>query len=135
MILYVSTRGGAEAVGFDEAVLQGFAADGGLFVPNSIPMVTAQQLSDWQSHSYPELVFEVLSLYIDESFIPAEDLKRLIGDSYTAFEHSDVLPLVSLEGADGHFVMELFNGPHAIFQRCGHGLVGEHRGLFSSKEK
>lgn len=123
MIRYVSTRGGIEPVDFDEAVLQGFAADGGLFVPDSIPVVTSQQLSDWQNHSYPELVLEFVSLYIDASIIPREDLKRLIGTSYTTFEHSDVLPLVPLECADGILVLELFNGPTLSFKDVAMGLL------------
>ncbi|MCF8109166.1 MAG: hypothetical protein K9J81_09260, partial [Desulfohalobiaceae bacterium] len=59
---YVSTRGGIAPVGFAEAVLKGFAEDGGLFVPAAIPRVSPEQLETWAGLSYPDLAFEVLSL-------------------------------------------------------------------------
>ena len=65
MIKYVSTRGGISPVAFDEAVLSGFAADGGLFVPETIPKITQAQFQSWAELSYPELAFEVLSMFID----------------------------------------------------------------------
>ncbi len=50
MIQYVSTTGGIEPVGFDEAVLRGFAADGGLFVPDEIPVIENQTGSTFRAH-------------------------------------------------------------------------------------
>ena len=47
MIKYVSTKGGISPVNFDEAVLQGFAEDGGLFVPDTIPVVSQEQMEQW----------------------------------------------------------------------------------------
>ena len=46
-IKYLSTKGGVSPVDFDEAVLQGFALDGGLFVPDTIPTITKKQLEEW----------------------------------------------------------------------------------------
>ena len=80
MTRFVSTRGGISPVNFDQAVLQGFAADGGLFVPESIPQVTHEQFEKWAELSFPDLAYELLSLFIDRSIIPAKDLKKLIDD-------------------------------------------------------
>jgi len=53
MSLYHSTLGLAPAVDFETAVLQGFAPDGGLYVPAKLPQVTHQQLEAWKGLSYP----------------------------------------------------------------------------------
>ena len=116
MIKYVSTRGGIPAVNFDEAVLKGFAPDGGLFVPETIPEISEEQLHAWASLSYPSLAFELLSLFIDRSIIPAKDLERLIDDSYSQFESVDVIDVVPLEGDGQPFIMELFHGPTLSFK-------------------
>ena len=42
MTHFVSTRGGVAPVDFETAVLQGFAADGGLFVPETIPQISEE---------------------------------------------------------------------------------------------
>ena len=81
MARFVSTRGSISPVNFDETVLQGFAADGGLFVPESIPQVTRVQFENWAELSFTDLAYELLSLFIDPSIVPATDLKKLIQDS------------------------------------------------------
>ena len=63
-IKYLSTKGGVSPVDFDEAVLQGFALDGGLFVPDTIPTITKKQLEEWSTLNFTELAFKILSLYI-----------------------------------------------------------------------
>lgn len=77
MIRYISTKGSTAPVPFNEAVLQGFAEDGGLFVPDIIPSLTRDQLQAWASLSYPDLVFELLSLFVEDEIIPAGDLRWL----------------------------------------------------------
>ena len=81
MIKYVSTRGGISPVAFDEVVLSGFAADGGLFVPETIPRISKAQFKDWSKLSFTDLAFELLSLFIPRSIIPDADLRILIDDS------------------------------------------------------
>ena len=66
MLQYVSTKGGIPPVDFETAVLQGFAGDGGLFVPEMIPQIPAGQLQEWSKCSFNELAFEILSLFIDQ---------------------------------------------------------------------
>ncbi|MGI9317261.1 MAG: threonine synthase [bacterium] len=123
MIKYASTRGGISPVTFDEAVLQGFAADGGLFVPERIPTVTLEQLQSWADLNYSELAFELLSLFIDRSIIPAEDLERLLDNSYKLFEHPDVISLVPLDHEGGTYIMELFHGPTLSFKDVAMGFL------------
>ncbi len=123
MMKFVSTRGGVDPLAFDEAVLQGFAADGGLFVPEQIPKVNPQQFERWADLGYTDLAFEILSLYIDETIISSEALKDLIERSYSAFEHPDVIGMVP-HSADGRTqIMELFHGPTLSFKDIAMGLL------------
>ena len=123
MIKYVSTRGGISPVAFDEAVLSGFAADGGLFVPETIPKVTQTQFKSWAKLSYPKLAFEILSMFIDRSIIPASDLKKLLDDSYSTFDSPSVIDMVPL-GEDGRtIIMELFHGPTLSFKDVAMGFL------------
>ena len=123
MTRFVSTRGGISPVNFDEAVLQGFAADGGLFVPESIPQVTTEQLENWAGLSFPDLAYELLSLFIDRSIVPASDLKKLIDISFASFEHPQVINVVPY-GSDGRTcIMELFHGPTLSFKDVAMGFL------------
>ena len=123
MIRYVSTRGGISPVTFDEVVLSGFAADGGLFVPEAIPQVTQTQLENWAELSYPDLAFEILSLFIDRSIIPARDLKKLLNDSFRSFESPDVINMVALGDEGIITIMELFHGPTLSFKDVAMGFL------------
>ena len=64
MLKYISNKGGGKAVDFETAILDGFAVDGGLYVPETIPTITLEQLAKWKGLSYTDLAFEILSLYI-----------------------------------------------------------------------
>ncbi|MFT7529951.1 MAG: threonine synthase [Gammaproteobacteria bacterium] len=123
MIQYVSTRGGMPPVNFDEAVLRGFASDGGLFVPETIPKITPEQLRSWATLSYSELAFELLSLFIDGSIIPPADLKKLLNDSYSQFESPNVIEVVPLGDNSYTFIMELFHGPTLSFKDVAMGFL------------
>lgn len=122
MIKYVSTKGGIAPVDFDEAVLSGFAADNGLFVPETIPKVSLAQLQSWAELGYVDLAFEVLSLFIDRSIIPENDLKRLLDDSYSQFDSPDVINMVPLDD-DRTVIMELFHGPTLSFKDVAMGFL------------
>jgi len=123
MTKYVSIRGGISPVPFDEAVLSGFAADGGLFVPEVIPTISKAQFEDWSKLSFAELAFEVLSLFIPRSIIPDTDLKKLIDDSYSSFESPDVIGMVPLTEHGRITVMELFHGPTLSFKDVAMGFL------------
>ena len=123
MIKYVSTKGGISPVSFDEAVLSGFASDGGLFVPEVIPEVSREQLQKWSTLSFTGLAFEVLSLFIPRSIIPSEDLKRLIASSYDSFDSPDVVEMTALSNHDRIVVMELFHGPTLSFKDVAMGFL------------
>ena len=71
---YRSTRGKVEATSFEDVLFSGYAGDGGLFMPESIPVVDRATLEKWKGHSYLELTKEVMSLFIPPEEISTEDL-------------------------------------------------------------
>jgi len=108
---YLSTRGGIQPVRFKDAVMMGLADDGGLLLPESIPVVSSEELESWRSLSYPELAFAIISRFVDD--IPAADLKELINRSYATFSHPQVTPVVR---QDGVYILELFHGVTLAFK-------------------
>lgn len=110
---YVSTRGNAPALSFEDVVLTGLAADGGLYVPETIPEFSDQEIASWKGLSYQELAFQVMSPFVAES-IPEDDLKTLIDASYASFRHPAIVPLV--QTAHNEWIMELFHGPTLAFK-------------------
>ena len=132
---YVSTRGGITPTTFDEAVLQGFAADGGLFVPEKIPAITQQQFTSWATLSYPDLAFEILSLFIEPSIIPPKDLKRILKTSFETFEHPDVMNLVPYDENKRVYMMELFHGPTLSFKDVAMGFLINTLDYFLQRRK
>ncbi len=119
MLQYVSTRGDSPAVDFETAILDGFAGDGGLYVPQTLPKITQQQLAQWKGLSYLELAFEVLSLFIDRSIISESELKGILREAYEPFEKQEIIPLHKLKSRSDTFIMELFHGPTISFKDVG----------------
>ncbi|PWY92658.1 threonine synthase [Aspergillus heteromorphus CBS 117.55] len=113
---YLSTRGASYGLSFEDVVMKGLAADGGLFVPEEIPALPANWESEWRDLSFEELAFRIMSLYISESEIPREDLKDIINRSYATFRHSERTPLVELDGKRNLHLLELFHGPTFAFK-------------------
>merc|ERR1719326_914938 len=127
--LYRTTRGGQQGVPFDEAVLQGLGHDGGLFVPETIPTFSLEELESWRSLSYEEVAYKVMSLYIGPDMIPAADLKDIIKRSYSTFRPPDAEPMHlphsdDVNGrvtptrpiTDGMHTLELYHGPTFAFK-------------------
>ena len=83
---FISNKGGGQPVDFETAILDGFAADGGLYVPESIPKISTAQLQQWQQLDYINLAYEILSLYIDKSILNERELKDILQAAYQDFE-------------------------------------------------
>jgi len=121
-VKYISTRGDATPRSFCEILLEGLAPDGGLYLPVEYPHVGAGTLAQWRGLPYPELAFEVLSLFIDD--IPPVDLRKLVAKTYTAevFGTPEVTPLKPLE--PGLAIEGLSNGPTLAFKDMAMQLLG-----------
>ncbi len=108
---FISTRGQTPSVTFSEAVALGLAPDGGLFLPETLPDLSAKW-QGWAKLSYSELLREFFSLFATD--IPAPDLARMAAAAYTKFDHPEVAPLRKLD--DRTWVLELFHGPTLAFK-------------------
>lgn len=110
---YISTRGQAPTLNFEDVVLTGLANDGGLYLPESLPFYAPETIASWASLSYEDLAFEVMYPFVGDT-IPADDFKRIIHDSYTDFRHHAIAPVKQL----GHneWLLELFHGPTLAFK-------------------
>ena len=107
---YESTRGKVKGLSFKDTVIMGLASDGGLLLPESIPEVS-KRLASWRTHSYEDLAFEIMSLYIDD--IEDDDLKEIINRSYATFDDPKVTPVRRLGDT---YLLELFHGPTLAFK-------------------
>ena len=110
---YISTRGQAPALSFEEALLAGLASDGGLYVPESWPRLSEATLRSFVGADYASVAKAVLHPFMAED-VSAERLSTLVDEAYATFAHDDVAPLVALE--DGHYLLELFHGPTLAFK-------------------
>ena len=119
---YLSTRGDKTPRKFCDILLEGLAPDGGLYLPEHYPQVSAATLSAWRGLPYADLAFEVLSLYIDD--IPAADLKAICKKTYTqeVFGTSEIVPVRPLE--PGLYLQALSNGPTLAFKDMAMQLLG-----------
>jgi threonine synthase len=129
---YLSTRGHADRKRFCEILLEGLAPDGGLYLPEAYPQISAAQLGHLRqvlnTEGYAALAFEVLSFYIDD--IPAKDLRALCEKTYTeaSFGTREIVPLKPLKtkSAPGTsiYLEALSNGPTLAFKDMAMQLLG-----------
>ncbi|KAF8153208.1 tryptophan synthase beta subunit-like PLP-dependent enzyme [Crassisporium funariophilum] len=119
---YFSTRGGDQALSFEETVLTGLAPNGGLYIPESIPALPSDWKTKWSAYSFVELSVAILSLYISSEEISTLELRSLVEKSYRNFRHPDVTPLKKLN--EKTFILELFHGPTFAFKDVALQLLG-----------
>jgi threonine synthase len=118
---YLSTRGQAPALGFEEVLLAGLARDGGLYLPEAWPRFSAAALRALRGLSYPELARRVMAPFLGGRIAEA-DFAAMVADSYAGFDHSAVVPLRQLAAEE--WLLELFHGPTLAFKDLALQLVG-----------
>ncbi|MEK6663423.1 MAG: threonine synthase [Pseudomonadota bacterium] len=126
---YISTRGESPSQSFLQILLGGLAPDGGLYLPESYPQLSLDELKSWQHFNYRELAFAVLSKFATD--IPAVDLRAIIDKTYTAEVYcntrpgenaQDIAPVRTLE--PGLHLLALSNGPTLAFKDMAMQLLG-----------
>ncbi len=124
---YVSTRGAGgtpeeAAKSFCDILLEGLAPDGGLFLPQSYPVLSADELAAMRTLSYADLALAIISRYADD--IPPGDLKTIIDKTYTPqiFGSEEITPLKTLE--PGLHILRLSNGPTLAFKDMAMQFLG-----------
>jgi len=118
---YISTRGQAPKLKFSDVLLAGLASDGGLYVPETLPVFSQEEIASWAGLSYAELAFKIIQPFVGDCIKDA-DLKRMIDDTYAVFNHSAVAPLKEL--GTNEWVLELFHGPTLAFKDFALQLLG-----------
>lgn len=110
-LTYQSTRGGQSGVTASQAILQGLAEDGGLFMPSWIPKLDLP-LEKLASMTYQETAYEVMKLFLTD--YTEEELKDCIRNAYDSkFDTEEIAPLSKAGGA---YYLELFHGSTIAFK-------------------
>lgn len=110
---YISTRGNAPTLTFKEALLVGLAEDGGLYVPESWPSFTPDEISDFRGKPYADVSFKVIARFVDGE-IDNDKLKDMVDAAYVGFHHPATVPLVQI--GPNSWLLELFHGPTLAFK-------------------
>ena len=119
---YVSTRGRAPVLDFEETMLTGLARDGGLYVPETVPQLSAGALEGLRGATYEETAFQVMRPFIGDCF--SDDAFRgIIARAYAGFGHRVRCPLIQF-GAN-EWILELHHGPTLAFKDVALQLIGQ----------
>ncbi len=110
---YISTRGQAPILSFEEALLAGLATDGGLYVPEVWPRLSSAMLKSFQGASYEHVAVEVLHPFMGDD-VSRDRLAVLVEQAYAGFSVPEIAPLTDLGG--GHYFLELYHGPTLAFK-------------------
>src|SRR4051812_48018632 len=129
-MFFLSTRGSAPRASFADVLLAGLAPDGGLYLPESWPQLSQDEIAAFKGALYQDVAFAILSRFTAGSFSDAE-LKQAIAAAYAGFDApqegiGNVAPLVEI--GEGRFLLELFHGPTLAFKDLALQLLGQ---LFS----
>lgn len=95
-VTYSSTRGGQVHLDFRTVVMTGLAHDRGLFVPDTIPSVSAKELEEWKDLSYKDLSVQVIRKFVGEDQVPLKKLDDIVTRSCKAFSSPDVTPVIDV---------------------------------------
>jgi threonine synthase len=117
---YISTRGEAPVLGFCDVMLTGLARDGGLYVPETWPLLSAATIASFFGRPYWEVAVDVIRPFVGEEISDAE-LGRMANEAYATFRHPAVVPL--RQTGPSQFVLELFHGPTLAFKDVAMQLI------------
>lgn len=108
---YVSTRGGQSGVTASQAILEGLARDGGLFMPDHIPSLD-RSLEELAQMNYQETAYQVMKLFLTD--YTEEELRSCIEKAYDSkFDTEEIAPLAKVDGA---YFLELYHGSTIAFK-------------------
>ncbi len=111
---YHSTRNKKLKYTSKEAIQQGLSPEGGLFVPESIPKVTPDELKKWIPMNYCQRAKKIFSLFLTD--YTKEELDYCVDEAYTSakFSSPQIAPVVPMD--EELYVLELWHGPTSAFK-------------------
>ena len=115
-LLYYSTNRRSPKVSFRQALLQGQAPDKGLYMPEMIPHLSADQIHSFINKTYPEIALEVSRNFL-EGEIDEKDLLHIVNDAYT-------YPVPMEPVYDRKYILRLDQGPTASFKDFAARMMG-----------
>ena len=118
---YISTRGEAPTLPFDDVLLTGLARDGGLYLPSTWPLFSADEIGGFADLGYVELAGRLLSPFVEE-VIPRPRFAAILAEAYADFGHAAIAPLKQLD--QRLWLQELFHGPTLAFKDYALQVVG-----------
>ncbi|MCD8524053.1 MAG: threonine synthase [Saccharospirillaceae bacterium] len=118
---YISTRGNAPELTFEDVLLTGLATDGGLYVPKDVPQFSPEEIESWRDLPYTELAHKVIYQFV-EGCVDSAALQNMLNDVYSGFGHKAVAPLQQID--HNEYVLELFHGPTLAFKDFALQLLG-----------
>jgi len=120
-VKYISTRGNAPELEFEDVLLAGLASDGGLYVPKELPHYSLDTIKSWQDLPYSELAFKIIQPFVSGA-IEDDVLQQMLNETYSGFGHKAVAPLAQID--NNEYVLELFQGPTLAFKDFALQLLG-----------
>ena len=111
---YQSTRTAGVHVASARAIAEGICADGGLYVPESCPVLTDSDFAALEAENYPERAARILSLFLTD--FTKEEIADCVSQAYAEWKFSggNAAPLKNV--ADGVSFLELWHGPTCAFK-------------------
>ena len=129
---YISTRGQAPNLNFEEVMLTGLASDGGLYVPESLPRFSSSDVQAMATMSYQDLAVRIMTPFVEPD-IDVAVFKKIVHDSYAGFRHRAITPLVQLD--HNLWSLELFHGPTLAFKDVALQMLGRLLGHVLEKRQ
>ncbi len=111
---YASTRNKSLKTTSAHAIVKGLSDEGGLFVPESIPKLTKDEILALCDKSYVDRAFDVFSKFLTD-FTP-EELRRCVEGAYNDknFDTNNIAEIAKLK--EGRYILELWHGPTCAFK-------------------
>ena len=117
---YISTRNSKKTFSFKDVFLKSLAPDGGLFVPQSIPIYSTAELIRLKGLTYNELAEDIILKFCSDEFNKIE-IKDIIQNSYKNFRIKNVVETKKIGKIN---VLELFHGPTLAFKDIAMQVIG-----------
>ncbi|MEM8624633.1 MAG: threonine synthase [Pseudomonadota bacterium] len=119
---YISTRGNAPVLGFEDTLLAGLARDGGLYVPERFPRLETAEIRAMRGLPYEDVAFRVMQPFIGDAFTD-DAFRAMIARAYAGIPHPAKAPLLQI-GAN-EWILELHHGPTLAFKDFAMLLVAQ----------
>ena len=110
---YFSTRGLDERISAAQAIIRGLAPDGGLYVPESFPQISAQEIEDLCAMNYRARAARIMAPFLDD--FTSEEIDELCRQAYGEnFDTAEIAPVRFIDETTGY--LELWHGPTSAFK-------------------